>query len=472
MSRFKPTPGRSAIRPPFVSGTAVSSPFAKTEVLASAPPHTISGTTPERTIGVQDAQFQSALANGTRRLSLAITLAFIYFRFSFLHEYIAARYWVDTHIMLVLGALATISCLASGLFFAGFAFKSIRIWLLFFLCMCMATIFSTWRGGSMNVLMPYVRTTLPLLFLIPGVAYTIEDIEKVLKTIGLAGATVILLGVVSDDFRTGRLELQSAGGTIQNANDFATHLMLVLPAIAFLTMRKGCNMFLKGVGIGIMAAGAYELLATGSRGALVSILVTSFFIFFKGSSRVKLAFMLGVPLISAAVLPVAPSSAVQRMLSIFSSSDESDEAAESRAARTELLKASLKITFMHPILGIGPGEFEDYQGGLASSEGQRGMWHETHNAYTQISSECGIPAFAFYITGMFLTYRSLRRAAVANVPRVSAIASTVTIMFIGYGVCLFFLSQGYSPVLVVLCALSVVIERLLQQEQPSAAAPA
>lgn len=471
MSRFKPSPGRSADRPTVASGTAVSAPFGKTEVVVTAGSQTISTEKAERTVG-ENARFQSAIANGTRRLALAFTLAFIYFRFSFLHEFIAAKYWVDTHVLLVLGVLAMLSSLASGLFFTGFSYKSVRMWLLFVGCMCMATVFSTWHGGSLGVLLPYLRTTLPLLLLIPAVAYTAQDIEKVLNTIGLGGATAIAVGVFSDDFRTGRLQLDSVGGTIQNANDFATHIILVLPAIAYLTMRKGGSMIFKAAGIGIMAVAAYELLATGSRGGFVSILVTGFYIFFKGSPRLKLGFVVGVPLICAIAIPVAPSSAVQRMVSVFSSSDESQEAAESREARTELLKASLNITFMHPLFGIGPGEFQDYQGGLAASQGERGMWHETHNGYTQVSSECGIPAIAFYIAGMIFTYRSLRRVVAANLPHISPMARTISVMFIGYAVCLFFLSQGYSFVLLVLCALAVVLERLMQHSPQSSASPA
>jgi putative inorganic carbon (hco3(-)) transporter len=481
MSRFKPTPGRTANRPAVEPGTAVSAPFRKTNVLFSAASHTLSTekpegmASPERAVGPEGtigerARFRTALANGTRRLSLASTLAFIYFRFSFVHEYLTARYGLDLRVMLIFGGLATLSCLASGLFFAGFAYKSVRMWLLFFACMCVATVFSSWHAGSLNLLLPYVRTTLPLVLLIPGVAYTFEDIEKVLKTIALAGMTVIGLGVFSEDFRTGRFALNSVGGSIQDSNDFATHLILLLPAIVYLTMRKGRSIFARGVGIAFVTTAAYELLSTGSRGGLVSILVTGFYVFFKGSARLKLAFVLAVPLICAVVLPIAPSATVQRMLSVFASSDESEEAAESRAARTELLKASLRMTFSHPLFGVGPGEFQNYQGGLAASEGERGMWHETHNGYTQISSECGIPAIGFYIAGMVLTYRSLRRAAVANVARVSPLARTISTMFVGYGVCLFFLSQGYSYVLLVLCGLSVGIERLLQNSDHSAPA--
>ena len=121
------------------------------------------------------------------------------------------------------------------------------------------------------------------------------------------------------------------------------------------------------------------------------------------------------------------------------------------------------------MFGVGPGEFQDYQGGLAATAGERGMWHETHNGYTQISSECGIPAIGFYIAGMVLTFRSLRRIVKTNIPFLSPMARTLSVMMVGYSVCLFFLSQGYSFVLLVICALSVCIEGALQQEQQSLA---
>jgi O-antigen ligase len=465
MSKFKPTPGTTAFRPPRDPIPAVSNPTAAIQTLN--PPST-AGVSDE-TAGKESggAQFRTAVLNSTRKIALAFTLGFIFFRFSFLHEYIAAKYWVDTHVLLVFGALAALTCLASGHFFSGFAFKSVGMWFGFYCCMGAATLFSTYHTGSLNDFIPYTRTTLPLLFLIPGVAFTAKDIQKVLTTIGIAGATVVLLGIVSEDFRAGRLQLDSVNGTIQNANDFATHIILCLPAIAYTTMRKGRGIGLKILGLAIIALGFYELLGTGSRGGFIAILVTGFYIFYKGSSKVKLALIAGVPVLLAVVLPLAPSSAVQRMASVFLSSDESEEAAESRSARTELLKASLSITFSHPVLGVGPGEFQDYQGGLAAAAGEHGMWHETHNGYTQISSECGIPAFAFYVAGMILTYRSLKRAIVANDPAVSPMARTLAVMFVGYSVCLFFLSQGYSFVLLVLCAMSVCIERYLREQQPS-----
>jgi len=39
----------------------------------------------------------------------------------------------------------------------------------------------------------------------------------------------------------------------------------------------------------------------------------------------------------------------------------------------------------------------------AKAAGEHGNWHETHNTYTEISGECGIPALIFALVGLFGT---------------------------------------------------------------------
>jgi O-antigen ligase len=416
-----------------------------------------------------DPLFESAIRNTTRKLAYLCTLGFLFFRFSFLHEYILGKYWVDTHAILIFGALSTGTCLVSGLFLTGVRYKTVRIWLMFFGCMCLSAVFSSWRGGSFEMVVPYIRTTLPLLLLIPGVAFTTKEINKLVCTIGIAGATTILVGTLSEDFRAGRLQLETTNGSIQNANDYAAHLILVMPAIAYATMQHGRSAISKAAGLGVIALGVYELLGTGSRGGFVAVIAAVLYMFLKGSSRLRLGIIVGVPVCCAVILPLAPSQTVQRMLSVFVSSDESEEAAESRMGRKELLIASLEMTISHPLLGVGPAQFQNFQGGQAAAQGERGMWHETHNAYTQISSECGVPAIGFYIAGIVLTFRSFKRAAASNNPVIAPMARTLAVMLVGYSVCLLFLSQGYGFVFLVMCGISVSMERALQYEDPATA---
>ncbi len=121
---------------------------------------------------LKNAEFRFAVQNSTRKFALNCTLAFIFFRFSFLHEYLASRFGIAAHFLLILGALSYVACFLGGTALTGFKYRPILMWTLFGGCMCVATLTSTWRGGSVNVLLPYLRTTLPLVLLIPALVYT------------------------------------------------------------------------------------------------------------------------------------------------------------------------------------------------------------------------------------------------------------------------------------------------------------
>ena len=59
---------------------------------------------------------------------------------------------------------------------------------------------------------------------------------------------------------------------------------------------------------------------------------------------------------------------------------------------------SLEMTANHPIFGVGPGNFQTLTGD----------WHVTHNTYTELSSECGIPALFLFLLLLWSGFRNLR----------------------------------------------------------------
>src|SRR5260221_7103736 len=85
------------------------------------------------------------------------------------------------------------------------------------------------------------------------------------------------------------------------------------------------------------------------------------------------------------------------------------EAVQSTAERNHLLKASIRFTMEHPIFGVGPGEFSDYEAAVAKTEGKRGTWLVTHNAFTQVSSEVGVPALLFFLAAIVMSFRTFGR---------------------------------------------------------------
>jgi O-antigen ligase len=206
-----------------------------------------------------------------------------------------------------------------------------------------------------------------------------------------------------------------------------------------------------------MALCLRQILSAGSRGALLSLAITAVFIVLTGSKRMKASILVGVPILLLAAIPFVPAESLSRLSTLFSSSAaaKNGEAVESSEARMALLQESWKLTLQHPFAGVGPGEFMDYQAKVAGESGERGMWHVTHNSYTQVSSECGIPAFLFYLGAFLLTLSNLRKVIKSKDPELAPVAWTVSVMIVAYGVCIFFLSQAYSVHLLIVSGLAV-----------------
>jgi O-antigen ligase len=215
------------------------------------------------------------------------------------------------------------------------------------------------------------------------------------------------------------------------------------------------------------------MLSTGSRGAFVSAALTLAVVTVVSRPKIKVAILLGIPLVGLIALPLVPSKSVERLASLFRSSEnDTTDATASRMARQRLLEQSIALTLSHPVFGVGPGEFMDSEGSLAKASGERGMWHETHNTYTQISSECGIPAFLCYVGALFLTLKRLWKAGRNSDPIVATVARVVFTSSFGFAVAFFFLSHAYDFPVLVSGGLSIAIDQLLAGRANEASSPA
>jgi O-antigen ligase len=81
-------------------------------------------------------------------------------------------------------------------------------------------------------------------------------------------------------------------------------------------------------------------------------------------------------------------------------------AASSTASRKQLLRHSLIFTIRHPLFGVGPGMFVVADDAYSKTIGLRkGTWLGTHNSYTQVSSELGIPALLFFVAALVMALK-------------------------------------------------------------------
>jgi len=171
--------------------------------------------------------------------------------------------------------------------------------------------------------------------------------------------------------------------------------------------------------------------------------------------------LIGAPC-AALILLIAPAGVFHR-LTLFDSSGAdagaSDQAAlGSQAQRLSLLQQSVATALSHPWLGVGPGQFAVDASAELAREGKPALWLGTHNSYTEVASECGIPAFLVYTTVIFLVLRSnfilYRRSTNRDT---SALAFCLFAAAFAYAVCTFFFHIAYSSYLPAIAGVSIAL---------------
>jgi O-antigen ligase len=371
----------------------------------------------------------------------------------------------------------------------GFTSKVTWLFLAHLLWMAAGIPFSTWRSGSAQLVMNSVKIFLFFL----AINALIDNIDQLRKAIyavafGLLGAA--LLSFVFGMEKSGRLQLQA--GTLADPNEFAMYMLLAF--CLWLWVFNTSEAVKKILCAGALAILFVAFLKTGSRGGLVALLAIMAIQFFAGSVAVKLKMILAVT-IGVLITPLFISDYLRTRfttVSTFDSEDVDDVSdygrlggdTASTETRKALLTQSLLITMQHPLFGIGAGMFPVYTDQLAKEAGlRRGHWQPTHNSFTQISSECGIPSLIFFTGALVICLRSTIR--IRKLPQLAQhphgrelqlTAHYLRLAIVSVLASAFFLSVAYGTLIYVLAALICVLERVTAAElaqpveQPATAA--
>lgn len=221
----------------------------------------------------------------------------------------------------------------------------------------------------------YLLILLALLVSVYLSIYAIQDYQSGLFGIGK---------VENNDLRIkGRI-----GGLFANPNDLALHLISIAPIAVGLALAKR-GMFRKIVYLGAALLMVAAIVVTFSRGGFIALVAVSIFLVWKLGRKQRTLSIAGFVLAAAIFFAVAPGSYAGRLSTIF---DTASDITGSSTQRNQVLKRSILVTLRYPLFGVGLGNFH------YKSFQELG----THNAYTQVGSEMGIPAMIVYI--MFLVY--------------------------------------------------------------------
>lgn len=383
-----------------------------------------------------------------RSFAFNCAVVLVFLRFSFLHETISYLTGINTYVLYIFGPLVLIGVIAYGGLQRTFRYTPAQFWLAFLVCMVAAVPFSTWKGNSFMLTQNYIRTNFMMLVVTAGLALTWVECRRMMYAI--AGAVVVNLvttrALMNQAASGDRLVLQSRG-MISDPNDLAAHLLLVLPFLLFVVLRRRTPVYLRVILAGALGYGIFLVLRGGSRGGFVALTLTMVFILVIGSVRQKIAIGIAAPIMFVLFSTLLPGATWKRLTS-FSAGEQSDKSAiESSEARKYLLRKSIEYTFKKPLFGVGPGQFMTYEGKEAAAEGRHGSWHVTHNSYTQISSECGIPALLFYLGTIISTFwllRKIRKKALKlGEDEIVTATFCITIGLFAYSAACVFLSLGY-----------------------------
>jgi O-antigen ligase len=330
-----------------------------------------------------------------------------------------------------------------------------------------------WPGGSTRLLTGQWSRAVCYYLLVVCMARDLPNTGRLMSALAWGTGVIAGLGLTISTFSRGRLAIGTA--TLANANDLAVYLLFGLPFCVWYVSDRGHKRGTRLLMAGVAVLAVVLALRTGSRMGLIAmgVMLLAAIVVMRG--RARLCLMVGTPVAALVVLIFLPQDIQERYQTMVSEqreveSDDVAAAVVSAEGRWQLLLKSLEVTARHPVFGVGPGNFSNtnaaQQGYLAS-----------HNAYTQMSSECGIAGGAMFAgLVLYCLRRANRLRKVARqVPAWRAyylMALCLLLSGVAYSVCAVFGSVAYNIHLPLLAGLVLSLERAFTRMSSGEAAPA
>ncbi|MFL6373269.1 MAG: O-antigen ligase family protein [Pyrinomonadaceae bacterium] len=258
-----------------------------------------------------------------------------------------------------------------------------------------------------------------------------------------------------------RVAVTDVKGIFGNPNEMALHFVMMTPITLCLALTTK-NKFWKViyfVATGIFVAAN---MVTYSRGGFLGLLAVSATLAWKLGRKHKVQTAIVSLLVGGVTILAAPGNYGLRMISIFI---PSLDPVGSSDARQELLTRSLLVTARNP-WGIGIGNFP-----IVATQN-----HQTHNAFTQVSSELGIAGFVAYMIFMIAPFRRLgaierRQFEIDDLNWFYYVSIGLQASIIGYWVSSFFASVAYNWFIYYLLAYAVAFRRIYTIENKEVLGP-
>jgi O-antigen ligase len=317
------------------------------------------------------------------------------------------------------------------------------ILLAFFAVLMLSEVANGWIGGVKDQLGKFGPVVLTF-FMIAAACNTQRRILILMSVMVMCATLLAIHGIgqahtgvgwtgipLGDD---GRIQYV---GIFNDPNDLGMLFVSVFPMACLLCQRAG--FFGRLFWLACILTLLYGVYLTNSRGAMLGVLVVvGAYIWYRRG--VVVAGVLG-----------AAGLAVMKMLS--SRMQELDAGEESASGRVDAWYEGLQMFKSHPLLGVGPGNFTDYNQLTA------------HNSFVLVLAETGFVGYVLWLAligytfWMAATVLRLKPDAESEPERYAAwnaerpMALTLLLSLCGMFACAFFLSRSYMIVLYVVLAI-------------------
>jgi hypothetical protein len=340
--------------------------------------------------------------------------------------------------------------------------------------------FAFWPGGSFRVFLDPWLKTLIIFFLLTQTLVTLGRVRKLLWAIILSELVVTGFSILmSSSVKWVGDRIYGVSLGILGWNFVGVAIAITLPYIAAILVVERSL-----IKIALLVATSFTLMwmlvLTASRGGFLNVVLSmtlTSLLVLRDSVRGKI---IGVGIILALVMVVALAPGVfwERLNTLWNGSNApvnwvESAAEESKQERLDLLSRSIQYTLEHPVFGLGLGNFSNVSG---TELNQPDAWLGTHNTFTEISSEAGVPALLLFVGVLVTAACNLARIGRARfkspenleLPLMAraALASLLSFVFAG-----FFVHLAYTYYFFYTVAIAVGIQQIAQMMWATSATP-
>jgi putative inorganic carbon (hco3(-)) transporter len=353
------------------------------------------------------------------------------------------------------------------------------ILLMFFGVMLLSHVFNGWIGGAIEQVGKFAPVVLAFVVFANGLDRR-SRILKIMATFALCAAVLAVHGIEQQQIGVGWTGIELSQGTriqyvgiFNDPNDLGMLFVACVPMAAYLSSRGGLLGLRRLFWLVVTGVLVYGVYLTDSRGALLALLAVMG-VYIWQRRGIVVAGTLGA--MAVAVLLALPSR--------FSEIDAEEESAQ---GRIESWYEGLQMFQGHPVFGVGPDMYTDYNPLTA------------HNSFVLVLAETGIIGYtlwlAFVVYGFRMMWVGSRPKVVqawdeqgdsdpeadhiemdliemdfealdARVEEGRAIAMTLLLSLIGFFIAAFFLSRSYVIILYLFAALVVAHYADLRRDDP------